>query len=212
MWNKRKSTVFYVRRQAAYINSDLQNLWLTQAAPRTIPGTTLTTEPGIFSWKKLDAGSVLLIESLKNLPICGTVADLGAGYGFLSHELLDQHPEITSIELFEAEKLALNNAKINLRSFHVTKQFHWCDVTEGAGRNCFDVIVSNPPFHEGDKTDVELGRAFLRSACDALRSGGVFYLVANRHLPYEKQLQELFPSVESIGEDNRYKVLTARKR
>ena len=34
-------------------------------------------------------------------------------------------------------------------------------------------------------------------------------MVANRHLPYEAALSELFADVQEIGGDNRFKVITA---
>lgn len=56
-----------------------------------------------------------------------------------------------------------------------------------------------------------LGQAFIRAAAGALKRGGVCWLVANRHLPYETVLGELFKEVTPGQEGGGFKVFRARK-
>ena len=67
----------------------------------------------------------------------------------------------------------------------------------------------NPPFHEGRAADPHLGARFIRAAAGLLTGAGRLWMVANRHLPYEAALSELFADVQEIGGDNRFKVITA---
>ena len=53
---------------------------------------------------------------------------------------------------------------------------------------------------------------FIRAAAGGLRSGGIFYMVANRHLPYEATLKDVFAHVEMIADEGGYKVIRAIKR
>ena len=46
----------------------------------------------------------------------------------------------------------------------------------------------------------------FRRAAEALRPGGVLWLVANRHLPYEAVLKSLFKRVTPKVEANGYKI------
>ena len=46
--------------------------------------------------------------------LAGRAADLGAGYGYLSRELLERCPKITALDLYEAEQRALALAELNL--------------------------------------------------------------------------------------------------
>ncbi len=70
----------------------------------------------------------------------------------------------------------------------------------------------NPPFHTGQATDVDLGRAFLKVSAASLKRGGKLLLVANRQLPYEAALETSGLAWRKIAEDRIYKVLFAEKR
>ena len=54
-----------------------------------------------------------------------------------------------------------------------------------------------------------LGVAFIRAAAGMLTPSGQLWLVANRHLPYEKAMETLFRDVAEIGGTAGFKVLRA---
>ncbi|MCU0627096.1 MAG: methyltransferase, partial [Gemmatimonadaceae bacterium] len=76
----------------------------------------------------------------------------------------------------------------------------------------FDVVVTNPPFHHGKATTLDVPRAFIADAHALLARGGWLQLVANRTLPYEAMLREHFGDHAVVIESPRFKVLAARKR
>jgi 16S rRNA (guanine1207-N2)-methyltransferase len=55
-----------------------------------------------------------------------------------------------------------------------------------------DVIVMNPPFHQGRAASPQLGAAFIAAAAQMLKPSGQLWMVANRHLPYEPALAAAF--------------------
>ena len=65
--------------------------------------------------------------------------------------------------------------------------------------------------HDGGGEDKTLGQAFIASAAAALRKGGLLWIVANRHLPYEAILAESFAKVRLVEEGGGYKVFEAKK-
>ena len=167
----------------------------------------LRSAPGLFAVDRIDTGSALLIEHLP-AQLAGAVADLGSGVGVLSAAALERCPGIESLDLFEADARAVALSLNNLSGARVPVRAHWSDVASGIdGR--FDVVLSNPPFHIGSKGLPALGQAFLRSAAAALKPGGECWIVANAHLPYEGQLQQLFGEVRSIALGSGFKVLRA---
>ena len=67
----------------------------------------------------------------------------------------------------------------------------------------------NPPFHTGRAADPALGLAFIRAAQRGLAPDGVLWMVANRHLPYDKLLHEVFREVQVLGGDTGFRVTRA---
>jgi 16S rRNA (guanine1207-N2)-methyltransferase len=63
----------------------------------------------------------------------------------------------------------------------------------------------NPPFHQGKHADTSLGAQFIRQAHASLKRGGRLFLVANRHLAYER----VVPGLSVLHEEGAYKILTA---
>ncbi|MFY0692891.1 MAG: class I SAM-dependent methyltransferase [Paracoccaceae bacterium] len=175
-----------------------------QAAATEIEGGFVTW-PGIFSADRVDKGSTLLAHHLPALK--GRVADLGAGWGYLSRGILES-PDVTAIDLIEADFHALEAARKNIRDSRA--RFHWADATAFSG-GPYDAIVSNPPFHTTRKADPALGQAFIKQAAKLLQPGGVFWMVANRNLPYEQTLAASFQTVDTVIQDSGFKVFRARK-
>ncbi|MBM4200982.1 MAG: methyltransferase, partial [Gammaproteobacteria bacterium] len=194
-------------------NTSLLRAWKAGGELRRNPDTGLYTCPGIFSWKQPDAGSVWLAEGLPG-DLAGRGADLGAGYGFLSRAALARSSDITELHLFEAELKALEAARLNLaegvgrRAVH----FHWADVTTGLDIGGLDFVLMNPPFHAGRGALPALGQAFVRAALQALKPGGRLFLVANRHLPYEAEIQNHAGDILISEQAQGFKRIVARRR
>lgn len=184
--------------------------WAALDAPRPIAGGRFTSRPGVFAWDRIDPASALLAEHLP-AGLAGTGADLGAGWGYLSAEVLARCPKVTRIDLYEAEGRALALARTNLAAAGDKARFHWADVSGGLADK-YDFIVTNPPFHTTNRTGrPELGQSFITAAADGLRSGGRLLLVANRHLPYEEVLGARFSQVDVLAERDGFKLVSAIK-
>ncbi len=163
------------------------------------------TQPGVFSADGPDAGSEALIAALPKL-IKGRGADLGGGWGFLTKHLLDL-PGVTHIDLVEADRRALNCARLNLTDDRVA--LHWADAATWGVAGSLDWVVMNPPFHTSRTPDSSLGQNFIRSAARLLKPKGTLVMVANRHLPYETTLATSFAQLQELEGDTRFKVLQA---
>lgn len=176
-------------------------------AERPIRVDGFVTRPGVFSAERIDPGSALLAGALPR-DLKGRVADLGAGWGYLSRAILEA-PGVTELHLVEADATALACARENVTDPRA--RFHWDDATTCQSATHFDAVVTNPPFHEGRRGAPDLGRAFIRSAAGLLSRQGTLWLVANRHLPYEAALAEAFAEVHEIGGDARFKLFRAAR-
>lgn len=165
------------------------------------------TAPGVFSADGIDPASQLLGDSLP--PKLGHgVADLGAGWGYLSARILTRE-DVTTLHVIEADHTALECARANVTDPRA--RFYWEDATRWLSRELVDTVVMNPPFHVTRKADPHLGQAFIAAAARALKPGGSLWMVANRHLPYEAILGETFAKVIEAGGDARFKILHAQR-
>ncbi len=179
--------------------------WLAPARREVAGG--FVTAAGVFSADAPDRGSLALAAALP-AALKGRVCDLGAGWGFLSAQLLTRDA-ISECHLVEAEHAALACARENITDGRA--QFHWADATTFDAVSGFDHVVTNPPFHQGRAADADLGRGFIAAAARLLARHGTLWLVANRHLPYEKDLSAAFAEVSEVAGDASFKVFRARK-
>lgn len=190
------------------------------ARPEVIPGAVMDwigtpweveggylTAPAGFSVDGPDRGSELLVALLPEMK--GRVADFGAGWGYLSGEVLAEQDGIEALDLVEADHAMLEVAQINLDDPRAA--FHWADVTVFVPEAPYDAIICNPPFHVGRRADPGLGRAFIQAAARHLKPSGKFYMVANRHLPYEDTLKAAFGTGRLLGDLEGYKLYEAAK-
>ncbi|WP_298576495.1 methyltransferase [uncultured Luteimonas sp.] len=208
--SKHKCRVFWAGVDRA--DAALASSWAGLDAARPILDGRHLSRPGVFAWDRVDAASALLARQLP-ATLSGHGADLGAGWGYLSTQLLERCPGVTALDVVEAELRALDCARANLAAHapRVALDFLWHDVTAGLPRR-YDFIVSNPPFHalRGEPRP-EIGRAFIAAAAEALRPGGTLWLVANRQLPYEEVLGARFTQLRDVAQEGGFKVITAVK-
>ena len=181
---------------------------IADGSPRFVEALGLWSQPGVFSWDRIDPGSKLLNATLP-ATLAGDGADLGCGVGVIARAALAL-PKVKALHLIDLDRRALDCARRNVTDPRAT--FHWADVRKtDALPTGLDFIVMNPPFHEDGAETKALGQDFIRAAHTALRRSGALWLVANRHLPYEAVLGSLFPTVEVRAEAQGFKVLEARK-
>ena len=179
---------------------------IAAGAMQMVDGLEAWSQPGVFAWDRIDAGSAQLAASLPALK--GAGADLGCGYGALATVVL-RSAAVRSLRLIDLDRRAVEAAKKNVEDARAS--FEWADVRTVEAAGDLDFIVSNPPFHDGGAEDRRLGQAFIRKAAEMLKKGGTLWLVANRHLPYEGELKEAFKRVTPISDGGGYKLFEAVK-
>lgn len=208
--SKHKCRVFWSKPDRA--DAALADAWRALDAPRPILDGRFTSRPGVFAWDRIDPASALLAAHLP-ATLSGHGADLGAGWGYLSWEVLARSKGVAALDVVEAELRALDCARSNLapHAARVALDFQWHDVIAGLPKR-YDFIVTNPPFHalRGDARP-EIGRAFIAAAAEALEPRGALWLVANRQLPYEDALGARFAAVRIVAQQHGFKVIEAVK-
>jgi len=165
------------------------------------------SQAGVYGWDKIDKGSALLLQHVPQ-DLKGKIADFGCGYGYFLQHILQQNDGVKRAYAIDADARALECVRENMRDARA--ECLWADLTRGAGiPTRLDAIVMNPPFHEGKRTDSDIGVSFIKTAAASLRRNGALYMVANNQLPYETVLKDVFFSYECIAQENGFKVFKA---
>jgi 16S rRNA (guanine1207-N2)-methyltransferase len=181
---------------------------ITEGAPRLVPSLRLWSQPGVFSWDRVDPGTAALLEALKH-HLSGKGADIGCGVGVLAKAVLASQA-VEQLLLIDIDRRAVACARRNLDDPRAA--FAWADATlPGALPEGLDFVVMNPPFHEAGWENKHLGQRFIEAAHRALKKGGTLWIVANLHLPYEAVLEPLFARAERRDSGGGYKVFEAKK-
>ena len=188
------------------IGSDRFQDWRARA---TVPAgeAGFVTAPGVFSAAHADPGSAALVAALPaRLP--ARMADLGSGWGYLAAAVLGREG-VATLDLVESDHVALEASRANVRDDRA--RFHWADALNWTPPAPLDGIVMNPPFHAGRAGDPGIGRAFIARAAAILLPHGQLWLVANRHLPYEAELDARFQTWREINGTPAFKVIEAAR-
>jgi len=166
----------------------------------------LSSGSGVFSVKKIDRGTELLIEEchIKN---DDKVLDLGCGYGAIGVALGKSFDiELTMTDI---NQRAARLAKINAKQNGVKATVKDGDMYKPVKEKKFDAILTNPPYTAGRAICYKM----IEGAKDHLEENGTLQLVA-RHQKggktLEKKMEEVFGNVEVIGKGAGYRVYLSK--
>lgn len=168
---------------------------------------TVCSWPGIFSHGRLDEGTALLLEHMPMLRPGSSVLDFGCGSGVIGAGLARACPGL-DLTLADSNALALRAAGCTLRINHLQGAVLPSHGLGGLTRS-YDLIISNPPFHQGTATDTGMSMELLHGVRNFLNPKGQLVLVVNRHIPYRKWLDGIFGKHDVLAFTSRYQVLHA---
>ncbi len=175
----------------------------------------LTAHSGVFSARKLDAGSALLLDRLAafvGYKPPRRVVDLGCGTGVLGIAAATLYPEAECL-LVDGDARAIACAEENVTRLGLGDRARclWWDAREPVPDQRFDLALVNPPFHQhGPEVDLGPALALFDSLPGWLSRNGRALVVANRTLPWEKPLESV-GHVETVATARGYKLLSVKR-
>lgn len=191
---------------------------LTNQPPR-IPATahiaeldlTVCAFGGAFAGAKLDIGTRLLLETLETAPPAtetlaaepSTVIDLGCGTGILASWAGRKWPAARIIAT-DRSSAAVRSATATAAANGVTVTAHRADAGAGLPDACADLVLLNPPFHEGREVDRTMANHLFAAAARLLKPGGELYTVFNSHLRHRPQLERLVGPTEQLAANAKF--------
>ena len=221
-----------IGKSRALIATDLREQAAAPAAAESSALLTVRGEPrelalrgigAVFGGAGADAGSLLLLDALDRALTAGELgtaespvvaaADLGCGNGLMTAYLAAALPEASVLGSdvdadavgSTCETLAVNTlARENV-------QVSWDDALSRLDAESLDLVLLNPPFHDGTTVDATLVQGLLDSAARVLRPGGQLWFVHNSHLRYRTEVERRVGDVEQRARDRRFTVLRATR-
>jgi 16S rRNA (guanine1207-N2)-methyltransferase len=170
-------------------------------------GLEIISYPGVFSHGRLDDGTALLLETLATQGLSGSTLDVGCGAGIVSAVLARTGLQVTAVDISAtAQAASMETLAANRLSATVLAGDLYAPVS---GR--FDLIVSNPPFHDGLQRTTTISERLILEAPKYLRDNGRLILVANQGLPYADWLKQAFRQVEVLAENRRFRIWQGRR-
>ncbi|MEM2342385.1 MAG: class I SAM-dependent methyltransferase [Candidatus Bathyarchaeia archaeon] len=168
------------------------------------------TSTGIFSKKRIDLGTRVLIEHMI-LPKEGHVLDLGCGYGAIGIVAAALNPNLRVVMVDinrRAVKLAKHNININGISNAEVRHGNLYEPVRGMSFNC---ILSNPPISAGLATV----KTMITEAPKYMKDGATFQMVVKSKICGERLrriFEETFGDFTVLVRRSGYRVLMAEKK
>lgn len=184
-----------------------------QSAPRQVRlalrdvQVGLTTDTGVFSPTAVDAGTLVLLETVPPPPSAGDLLDLGCGYGPITVTLARRAPEATvwgiDVNARARELARLNATNAGCPNVRIEEPDGLPDDVR------FATIWSNPPIKVGKA----ILHGMLRRWLPRLAPDGSAYLVVQRHLGADslhRWLEDEGLPTERLASRKGYRILAVR--
>jgi 16S rRNA (guanine1207-N2)-methyltransferase len=207
------------RKKARLLLSEL-DLALSPSAPRPslfelgIGVANLVNLPGVFSARRLDNGTRVLLDTLPEIADRAAVIDLGCGNGALGLAALLQN-STAQVTFIDESRLAVASAELSVRRAFPeigrpgspAPVYRVADCLDGLPGDSADLILCNPPFHQGRAHGDDVAWKMFTGAKRVLRPGGQIWVVGNRHLDYLGKLKRVLGNGQVMANDPKYQVI-----
>jgi len=168
------------------------------------------TSSGIFSHKRIDAGTRLLIESMM-LTNRGDALDIGCGYGPIGIVAAKMKPKL-QVWMTDINQRAVELANENaIRNGVENVQFLMGSLYEPVKDRYFDIILTNPPITAGIRQAVE---PIIRGSTNHLKKNGSLQMVfrtkkGGDHIT--ALLERYYGEFEVIARKGGYRIVKAQE-
>jgi 23S rRNA (guanine1835-N2)-methyltransferase len=180
----------------------------------TLEGTThrICNHANVFSRDSLDIGTRLFLQHLPQGLGAQEVIDLGCGNGVVGLVVAARNPQ-ARLHFVDESFMAVASARDNfLHNLGAAREahFHVGDALTDFAPASADLILCNPPFHQGSAVGDQIARRMFQQSQQVLRRGGELWVIGNRHLGYHQTLRKIFGNSELVASNAKFVILRAR--
>jgi 16S rRNA (guanine1207-N2)-methyltransferase len=173
---------------------------------------TIENLTNVFAANKLDIGARFMLDNMPKGEY-RNIVDLGCGNGILGLRAAQLHPNAT-IHFVDDSEMAVESSRINYHAnqLQAKAEFHWDDCLTNLGDETPDLVLCNPPFHQGEAITDHIAWQMFLDAYRKLSTGGVLHIVGNRHLAYHVKIKRIFKNCTTIASNGKFVILQAIKQ
>ena len=169
----------------------------------------LYTAGGVFSPKRLDPGTRLLIESAK-VKKGWKLLDLGCGYGVVGIAIKKKNPAV-EIFMSDPNTRAVKLANMNVKLCRIDAEIIHSDVFSNPRLKelLFDTILLNPPQTAGKDVCFRM----IAEAKKHLVKGGLLQIVARSQKggkQLSKKMEDVFGNIDEVSKKSGYRVYVSK--
>lgn len=173
-------------------------------------GLTVAAVGGVFAGTAVDIGTRAMLDTLPRLPQYDTAVDLGTGTGILAATLKRRAPGARVIAT-DSSAAAVASAKLTMKANGLD-----VEVVRDAGLatqpdSSVDLIVLNPPFHDGGQVTTDIAMDLFADAARVLRPGGELWTVWNSHLAYRQPLSRIVGPTREVSRTSKFTVTASTR-
>ncbi|WP_299492896.1 methyltransferase [uncultured Shewanella sp.] len=174
---------------------------------------TLHNLSNVFAANKLDIGARFMLNHMPEGHF-NHIVDLGCGNGILGLRASQLFSD-ANIHFIDDSDMAVTSAKKNWRANSFPAEqgyFYWSDCLSELPEEVEpDLIICNPPFHQGEAITDHIAWQMFVEARRRLAKGGILHIVGNRHLAYHVKLKRIFKNCTTVASNGKFVILQSYK-
>lgn len=182
-------------------------------------GFDVLAHGGAFAGAKLDIGTRALLATLAagleradiTSDAAVTALDLGSGTGVLATALARRLPN-ARVLASDRSWAAVASTTATARDAGVTVTVTHEDAAASIPDASIDLVLLNPPFHDGHAVVDDMADHLFRAAARVLRPGGALITVYNSHLRHRAALERLVGPTAQLDRTPKFTVTFTRRR
>ena len=177
-------------------------------------GLIVCAHGAAFAGTKIDIGTRALLSSLDGMAsAAGTALDLGCGTGVLAAVLARSHPQLAVVAVDQSAAAVASAAATAAANglagrIRVVRDDAAASLPDGS----VDLVVCNPPFHQGTTVVTAAADRLFAAAARVLRPAGELWTVYNSALRHKATLTRLVGPTSVVDRTPKFTVTVSIRR
>ncbi len=170
-----------------------------------------THHSNLFSRERLDIGTRFLLSHIPQGDY-KAILDLGCANGVVGIMAKQVNPAAKLI-FSDESNMAIQSARANYKKYFPDQsdsaEFHWINCYEDQKSGAVDLVICNPPFHQGSTQGDHIAWQMFVDSRRALVAGGTLRVIGNTHLGYQATLKRLFGNSQVVAANQKFMIVDA---